>query len=305
MSGLEYTMDSELDELRASFQTSLRAANRSDRTQELRGKVIGYYIDWLEANDHEPTLETLNRDNIQQWTGDLSERLADVTVAGYFAGLRRFCNWLVEEGELDSSPMKGLPLPQTVAKPVPILDDTELALLLKACAGRSFQCRRDEALIRFLLDCGVRVSEACRLTRENLNIRDESALVHGKGSKLRAVYFGAKTAVALDRYMRERSKHRFASQEFVFLTQRGPLSGDGARELLRTRARQAGLEGRMHPHRFRHTFAHDFLLAGGQERDLKRLAGWTSDVMLERYGQSAADVRARQASKRLRRGDRV
>lgn len=298
-------MDSELDALRASFQTALRAANRSDRTQELRGKVIGYYVAWLEANDLEPNLKALNRDNIQRWTGDLSQRLEDVTVAGYFAGLRRFCNWLTEEGELDVSPMKGLPLPQTTAKPVPILDDSELALLLKACAGRSFQCRRDEAFIRFLLDCGVRVSEACKLTRDNLNIRDESALVTGKGDKLRAVYFGAKTAVALDRYIRERSKHRYASEPFVFLTQRGALSGDGAREMLRTRARQAGLEGRMHPHRFRHTFAHDFLLAGGQERDLKRLAGWTSDVMLERYGQSAADVRARQASKRLRRGDRV
>ena len=44
---------------------------------------------------------------------------------------------------------------------------------------------------------------------------------------------------------------------------------------------------------------------GGQERDLKRLAGWSSDAMLERYGASAADVRAEQASKRLCRGDRV
>ncbi|MHB1063785.1 MAG: hypothetical protein ACYC1Z_04705 [Georgenia sp.] len=47
------------------------------------------------------------------------------------------------------------------------------------------------------------------------------------------------------------------------------------------------------------------LLAGGQERDLKRLAGWTSDVMLERYGASAADARAKHAAQKLRRGDRV
>jgi len=58
-------------------------------------------------------------------------------------------------------------------------------------------------------------------------------------------------------------------------------------------------------HQFRHTFAHDFLMAGGQERDLKRLAGWSSDVMLERYGASAADARAKAAAQRLKRGDRV
>lgn len=68
----------------------------------------------------------------------------------------------------------------------------------------------------------------------------------------------------------------------------------------------AGLDAtKIHPHRFRHTNAHDFLLAGGQERDLKRLMGWRSDTMLERYGASAADHRAREAARRLKRGDRV
>ena len=61
----------------------------------------------------------------------------------------------------------------------------------------------------------------------------------------------------------------------------------------------------MHPHRFRHTAAHDFLLAGGQERDLMRLLGWRSEAMLSRYGASAADHRAMQAAKRLKGGDRV
>jgi integrase len=89
----------------------------------------------------------------------------------------------------------------------------------------------------------------------------------------------------------------------TFLPLRGQLSPDGVRDLLTRRAKLSGLTG-LNPHRFRHTFAHDFLLAGGHERDLKRLAGWSSDVMLERYGSSAADVRAREAIKRMRR-DRV
>lgn len=46
-------------------------------------------------------------------------------------------------------------------------------------------------------------------------------------------------------------------------------------------------------------------MSGGQERDLKRLAGWSSDVMLERYGASAADARAAAAARRMARGDRV
>jgi integrase len=189
-------------------------------------------------------------------------------------------------------------------KPVPVISDDELTALLKACAGTEFADRRDEALIRLLLDCGVRISEACGLRVDDLDLDQGAAIVLGKGRKRRAIYFSARTARALDRYLRMRARHRWAHLDALFLTQRGALSSDGARDRVKYRGDLAGIED-LHPHRFRHTFAHDFLMNGGQERDLKRLAGWTSDVMLERYGASAADARAKAAAQRLRRGDRV
>jgi integrase len=200
--------------------------------------------------------------------------------------------------------MAGLDAPNPPAKPVPVLSDDDLARLLKSCAGKDYRDRRDEAVVRMLLDCGLRVSELCGLAVADVDLDQGSALVRGKGNKVRPVYFGTRTARALDRYLRLRKAHRYAHADALFLSQRGPLSPDGARDLLEVRGRAAGIED-LHPHRFRHTFAHDYLLAGGQERDLKRLAGWSSDVMLERYGASAADHRAREAARRLRRGDRV
>src|SRR4029450_8521272 len=158
--------------------------------------------------------------------------------------------------------------------------------------------------IRLLLDCGVRISEACSLRVEDIDLNQAMALVKGKGDKIRPIYFSARTTRALDRYIRMRGHHRWVHLDALFLPQRGPLSTDGARDRVKYRGQLAGIED-LHPHRFRHTFAHDFLMNGGQERDLKRLAGWTSDVMLERYGASAADARAKAAAQRLRRGDRV
>jgi len=293
-----------LQDLHRSFLRHLRAEGRSPATLRLYGQAVTFFSRWLESQGRAATLDQLNRPAIREWLAVLSDDHEPGTVKVRYRGLHRFCAWLVDEGELDSNPMSTLSAPELKIKPVPLINDIELAALLKACAGKEFNDRRDEALIRLLLDCGLRISEACQLRLDQLDLDQGLAIVKGKGSKVRPVYFGARTARALDRYVRMRSGHRWAHLDALFLTQRGPLSTDGARERVKIRGELAGIVD-LHPHRFRHTFAHDFLMAGGQERDLKRLAGWSSDVMLERYGASAADVRAKAAAQRLKRGDRV
>lgn len=278
---------------------------KAARTVKLYAMSVEFFSSWLAAQGLPTTLGQLNRVNIRGWLEHLAVDHAASTVRTRFKGLHRFCGWLVAEGEVGVHPMAGLSAPEPSQKPVPVLDDAELVALLKTCSGRTFEDRRDEAMLRVLLDAGIRVSELCGLSVADADLDREMALVTGKGGKVRPVYFGARTVKALDRYIRERRRHRWAHLSALFLTQRGAMSTDGARERVRVRAEQAGLKDRMHPHRFRHTFAHDFLVNGGQERDLKRLAGWSSDTMLERYGASAADMRAREAARRLRRGDRV
>lgn len=282
----------------------MRAEGRSPATLRLYGQSIRFFSAWLEAQGRTATLDELTRSAIRAWLADLSDTLEANTVKTRHRGLYRFCAWLIDEGELDEHPMATLRPPTPKPKPVPVLSDADLAALVQACQGKDFNARRDEALVRLLLETGMRNAEACGLTLDTLNLDTGTAIVKGKGSKIRAVYFGARTARALDRYLRLRNGHRWAHLSAFFLTQRGAISTDGVRERMNVLATRAGL-GHLHPHQFRHTFAHDFLMAGGQERDLKRLAGWSSDVMLERYGASAADARAKAAAQRLSRGDRV
>jgi len=135
----------------------------------------------------------LTRAAIREWLAQLTDRRELSTVRTRHKGLQRFCGWLVAEGEIDANAMAGLEAPSANAKPVPVLTDTELAALLKACSGETFPDRRDEALIRVLLDCGVRVSQTCGLTVEAVDLDDGMALVKGKGSKVRPVYMGTRT----------------------------------------------------------------------------------------------------------------
>jgi len=294
-----------LEDLSASFARHLRAEGKAPRTGVLYGQSVRMFSTYLETLGRPATLDELTRSAIREWLATLAEVNAPGTIRTRWKGLHRFCGWLVAEGELTAHPMTGLSAPLSPPLPVPVLTDAELTALIKACQGTTFRDRRDEAVIRLLLDCGMRVSELTGLTVEGVDLDREMALVTGKGNKIRPVYFSARTSRTLDRYLRERRKHRWASEKAFLLGERGPFTPDGVREVLKVRGAAAGIKDRLHPHRFRHTFAHDFLISGGQERDLKRLAGWTSDVMLERYGASAADVRAKEAANRLRRGDRV
>jgi site-specific recombinase XerD len=297
-----------LETLRGSFNRSLRVEGKADRTLVLYGQSIRYFSAWLERNGDPADLTGLTRDNVLSWLDHLRGRgLATGTIRTRWRGLRRFANWLLSEGIINADPLAGIEVDKPEPPPVPILTDEELTALLVACRGKRFADRRDEAVIRLLIDCGLRVSEVTGIDIEHLDLDAETVTVTGKGSRVRAAYFGARTGQALDRYLRERAKHRHARlSRALFLGERGRFTPDGVRERLKVRAEMAGLDPKtVHPHRFRHTNAHDFLLAGGQERDLKRLMGWRSDTMLERYGASAADHRAREAARRLKRGDRV
>lgn len=287
-----------------SFLRHLRAEGRAERTGVLYMQGVRFFARWLEAQGIAPTVAALTRDNIRSWLAELMETKRATTVKTRYRSLYRFCGWLVDEGELDAHPMTKLAPPTLPAEPVPVLTDDELKALLKACNGRTFEAARDTAVLRLLLDCGLRVSELCALTVPSVDLDNGYALVRGKGGKVRPVYFSPRTVAAVDRYLRRRRGHRLAGSDALILSQRGPMTPDGVRDMMHRIGDRAGVPG-LHPHRFRHTWAHDYLLSGGQERDLKRLAGWSSDVMLERYGASAADSRARAATQRMKRGDRV
>ncbi len=294
----------ELQALLEDWRRHLRAKNRSPATIDSYLIVGRAFADYLTAHGMPTDAGVVAREHVEAYLVDMMDRLSPATAAKHYRSLQQLFRWLVEDGEIPRSPMERMSPPAVPEQPVPVITEEELSRLLSVCSGNTFENRRDTAIIRLFLDTGMRAGELVGLAVTDLDFDHDVAVVMGKGRRSRAAPFGARTADALRRYLRARTRHPLASRPELWLGKRGAMTDSGVRQMLERRAADAGVDN-LHPHRFRHTFAHRWLAEGGQEQDLMRLAGWRSREMLGRYGASAADQRAREADRRMRLGDRL
>lgn len=292
-----------LEDWWADYSRSLRRRDRTQKTVDLYRKSYVRFWTWAaEQGIDDP--DDVTRDQLHAWIDHLRDSdLEASTVAIYWRNLRPFFTWHAKELST-TSPFTGADNPGEQEAPMPLLTIDDIRALLAACAGKTFEHRRDEAIIRVLYDTGVRLGELVGMTVEDWDRRADLITVEGKSRRPRAVPLSPTTGEALARYLRLRAKHPHADDEELWLGRKGGLGGSGVAQLLARRSRQADM-ARVHPHQFRHTFSHEFRDAGGSEGDLMHLAGWTSTTMAHRYGRSAAEARAQRAHQRIRLGDQL
>ncbi|GIE90895.1 Phage integrase, N-terminal SAM-like domain [Actinoplanes regularis] len=271
------------------------------------GKYLAQESPDYDARDaaKDPTL--VSKAHVESFQAWMIETRSASTALNKHKSLQQFFKYLLEEEEIDKSPMDRVKQPQTPQKLVPIMGDDDTKKLLDNAKGKTFMALRDEALIRLYYNTGARLSEIGNLLLTDLDMNGESVHLHGKGAKDRRVRFGPKTSRALARYLRARAKRKGADGvPQLWLAERGvkPLAPNGIKIMLKRRGAAAGVTN-AHAHRWRHNFAHEWHKAGGNTGDLMLLLGWASEDMPRRYGASAAAERAQELQVQMGIGQRV
>jgi site-specific recombinase XerD len=218
------------------------------------------------------------------------------TILNYHTGLSALWNWAVEEGIVEENVVRHIKPPKPEKRVITPYTYEEIKLMLASLERtrqytRPGQCLQDRAvldperaraIILFLLDTGVRAEELCNIKIGNVDKRQMRVKVFGKGAKDRYVSFSTKTQQALWRYLATRPDAQDHDYLFHSKGPSGQLDRSRLLKMLIAIGQRAGVKG-VNVHRFRHSFAIQYLRNRGDVYTLQRLLGHSTLDMVKRY----------------------
>lgn len=216
--------------------------------------------------------------------------LSSATVAAQVRPLKVFCRFLYHEEPpllaIDPFRKGGASVPSVEGKLHDTIPDADFRAMLATCDPNDPEGRRNHAILCFLFDTGVRVGELCNIKHADLDLKGRSCVVFGKGRRQRTVFFSGITAKSLSRYI-VRMPRRYRHEEWLWTSVRrnvgGRITENGIGQMLRRAKADSGVTCRVNPHTFRHTFATNYLRAGGDLNSLMRLMGHADLSILQTY----------------------
>jgi site-specific recombinase XerD len=210
------------------------------------------------------------------------KRQSPATINRRLVSMRIFCRWAVAEDLMPSDPTTGIKHVKQVQQAPRWLDRKEQNALRRA--AEEDDDPRNLAIIRLLVNTGLRVSEVAGLKLGDLNVgeRKGEVVVRGKGQKVRTVPLNAEVRKALRAYLDKRPK---VKHDGVFVSQKGESLGRlGIEYQVATLGRLAEIEN-LTPHMLRHTFAKNLVDAGVSIDQVATLTGHRSLTTTARYTQ--------------------
>ena len=199
------------------------------------------------------------------------------------SGVKSFFNFLMISDKIENSPAEFILTPKFGRQLPDILSTDEIDRIIATVDTSSVKGLRDSAMLELLYSCGLRVSELVSLKIQDLFFGEGYIRVIGKGDKQRLVPISATARERIYRYLDKRPETR-SGEETLFLNNRGSrLTRVMVFTILKQAARNAGIEKRISPHTFRHSFATHLLEGGASIRQVQEMLGHESILTTEIY----------------------
>ena len=160
------------------------------RTLQTYGESINQFGDYLLKRGIRPYPANVTREHVEGFINELLSKYKPATANNRYRGLQRYFRWLLDEGEIPINPMEKMKPPKIPEAPPEVLSNDDITAILKACEVKTgatkedvFASKRDMAIIRLLIDSGLRRSELANLKLSDLDLDGQTVTVVGKGSR--------------------------------------------------------------------------------------------------------------------------
>ena len=262
------------------FGDFVRRNGDTNVSREYRS-LVRDYVAWL-----------LERRTVESGRAAGSRGHSRSSVHRMLASLRSFMRYLIEHDLLPDAPLwrpkstlMGRLSPKLERRLPDLVSVSEAARLVEAPSGTGDEPNglRDAALLELLYGCGLRVSEAVNLDRENVSLEDSTVRIWGKGAKERQTPLGTKARNALNTYLNSEDAPPGRSSPLFRNARGGRLGARSIQRIVRTYARRSGLREDVHPHTLRHSYATHLLNGGADLRIVQELLGHSTPSATQVY----------------------
>jgi len=247
-------------------------------------KIIEFYeTHGMRIGPTEVSIEHLK--GLVKWTTELG--MQAVSQARMISGIRSYFHYLILENIVQNDPTGQLDAPRLGRKLPDTLDILDIDRLIEAIDLSKPEGERNRAIIETLYSCGLRVSECVNLKISDLHLKAGFVKVVGKGNKERIVPAGSVVKKRLEEYISKSRVHvqvKANDADIVFLNRRGGrLSRVMVFIMIKELAQRIGLNKRISPHTFRHSFATSLVEGGADLRAVQEMLGHESITTTEIY----------------------
>jgi integrase/recombinase XerD len=239
----------------------------------------------MESNYPGVKLDQIDQNILREFVSGLKECHSGGGVNHYIKVLKILFKFMIEEGVITKNPSRKISRIKTDQSAIATFSNSQIRAMLDVTKHQmDFPGIRNYALITLLYDTGCRISELLSLKIDDIQLEEKILTVRGKGGKGRVVPFGDRSLIGLVKYLNRRNK-LFRIEGVLFLTRFGdPLTIRMTNKIIERIGERAKVENvRLSAHTFRHTFAKNWLMNGGDIFSLQKILGHRTLDMVRNY----------------------